>query len=52
MDLEGAEEGQAGVKIVGEDGFVSTEILLVWTGGKPEEWEVLARVPLGGPSSF
>ncbi|ORY90712.1 2',3'-cyclic-nucleotide 3'-phosphodiesterase [Leucosporidium creatinivorum] len=47
VDLEGAGEGEAGVKIVGEEGFVSTEVLLVRTRGKPEEWEVLARVPLG-----
>lgn len=48
VDLEGAGEARAGVEIVGEDGFIATEVLLVRTGGRPAEWEVLARVPLAG----
>lgn len=41
-------DAEDGVKVVGEKGFTPTEVLLVRTaaGSKPEEWEVLARVPL------
>lgn len=39
-------ELEQGVKVVGERGFECGQITVVRTGGRPEEWEVLARVKL------
>lgn len=37
---------EGGVEVVGQEGFVASEILLVRTGGVPETWEILGRVGL------
>lgn len=45
MTLTGAESAQEAV--LGETQFETSEILVVTTAGRSDEWKVAARIPLG-----
>lgn len=48
-EVKSLEAGSSGAQesVLGETQFETSEILVVKTAGKSDEWEIAARIPLG-----